>query len=193
MKQRYIYIAAILFFTTCAEKPSPFDQLSSFSKPVSYPILTRDSTAVFFDSLKNENVYWKKADVFNPAAIVKNDTIFCFRGVRIIRLQFFWRTHIPHWESTAARTEYILLHMMNLCFTRPGTVFDIRLSGWAEDPRIQQTEDGLYVLAYTSWNYKVPVYLSHFQKIFFSLGKEGWLLLKPHRAVFFGYHSKSDL
>src|SRR5580765_2541544 len=76
MNQRYIYISAILFFVSCTVKPTPFDRLSSFSKPVSSPVLSHDSTGVFFDSLKNENVHWKKADVFNPAAIVKNDTIF---------------------------------------------------------------------------------------------------------------------
>src|SRR4249919_2323385 len=74
--KKTIYLALLIFFSACKEKPNIFDSLSTFYKPVTEPILSHDSTAVFFDSLKNETVYWKKADVFNPAAIVRNDTIY---------------------------------------------------------------------------------------------------------------------
>src|ERR1700730_6903179 len=74
--KKNIYLAAVLCFAACTEKQTLADQLSSFYKPVSSPVLSHDSTAIFFDSLKNEIVRWKKADVFNPAAIVKNDTIY---------------------------------------------------------------------------------------------------------------------
>ena len=76
MQQRYRYLIAVLFLSACTSKPTVYDQLSSFSKPVTFPILSPDTTAVFFDSLKNEMVHWKKADVFNPAAIVRNDTLY---------------------------------------------------------------------------------------------------------------------
>src|SRR5258708_5598881 len=74
--KKTIYLALLIFFVACKEKPNVFDSLSSFYKPVTEPVLSHDSTAVFFDSLKNETVRWKKADVFNPAAIVRNDTIY---------------------------------------------------------------------------------------------------------------------
>src|SRR4051812_34387464 len=74
--KRKICFVLVIFFAACKEKPNIFNSLSTFYKPVTQPVLAHDSTAVFFDSLKNENVHWKKADVFNPAAIVKNDTIY---------------------------------------------------------------------------------------------------------------------
>src|SRR5450631_3103260 len=74
--KKLIYLTGILWFSSCSEKPTIFDQLSYFYKPVKAPILSHDSTAVFFDSVKNETIHWKKADVFNPAAIVRNDTIY---------------------------------------------------------------------------------------------------------------------
>jgi hypothetical protein len=74
--KKTIYLAILIFFSACTPKPTLFDQLNWFYKPVSEPVLSHDSTAVYFDSLKNETVRWKKADVFNPAAIVRNDTIY---------------------------------------------------------------------------------------------------------------------
>ncbi|HEY8735389.1 MAG TPA: hypothetical protein VIL90_12540, partial [Puia sp.] len=156
MKQRYIYVAGLLFLTACAEKSNPFDQLASFSKPVNFPVLAHDSTALFFDSLKNENVRWKKADVFNPAAIVKNDSIFVLSrcednpaailGGRTSRIGISSSVDGIHFKSSNSPVLY----------PAKDDFQQYDFPGGCEDPRIGQTEDGLYVLAYTSWNYKVP-------------------------------------
>ena len=52
--------------------------LSSFYKPAENPILSADSTLVFYDSLKQALVKWQKADVFNPAAVVKDGKVYLF-------------------------------------------------------------------------------------------------------------------
>src|ERR1041385_5873202 len=40
------------------------------------PILIPDSTAEFFCPVRKERVKWEEKDVFNPAAIVRHDTVF---------------------------------------------------------------------------------------------------------------------
>ena len=69
----------------------------------------------FFDSLKNKTVQWKKADVFNPAAIVKNDSIYVLSVARIIR-QRHWAEELPASEYPLAWMEFILLHTVNQFF-----------------------------------------------------------------------------
>jgi predicted GH43/DUF377 family glycosyl hydrolase len=40
------------------------------------PILVPDSTTEFFCPVKKEKLKWEEKDVFNPAAVVRNDTVF---------------------------------------------------------------------------------------------------------------------
>src|SRR5881394_2944881 len=45
------------------------------------PILVPDSTTEFFCPVRKEKLKWEDKDVFNPAAVVRNDTIFLlYRG-----------------------------------------------------------------------------------------------------------------
>ena len=136
----------------------------SFYKPVDTPVLRHDSTAVFFDSLKNEIVHWKKADVFNPAAIVRNDSIYVLSrcednpaaalGGRTSRIGI----SVSHGRHSFYFLSEPVLYPAKDDFRQ----YDY--PGGCEDPRIVQTEDGLYVLAYTSWNYKdTPVIHCFFQ------------------------------
>ena len=47
----------------------------SFEKPAKNPVMQADSAFTFLCPVKNERVQWQKADVFNPAAIVKDGKI----------------------------------------------------------------------------------------------------------------------
>ncbi|MFT7349852.1 MAG: hypothetical protein ACI8VZ_002170, partial [Candidatus Paceibacteria bacterium] len=47
-----------------------------FEKPAQNPIMQADSSFVFNCPMEEKLVQWQKADVFNPAAIVRNDTVF---------------------------------------------------------------------------------------------------------------------
>ena len=45
--KKTIYLALLIFFASCKENKNVFDSLSAFYKPVTEPVLSRDSTAVF--------------------------------------------------------------------------------------------------------------------------------------------------
>jgi predicted GH43/DUF377 family glycosyl hydrolase len=191
MNQRYRYLFAILLFAACTPKPNVFDQLSYFYKPVDVPVLSHDSTAVFFDSLKNENVHWKKADVFNPAAIVRNDTIYVLSrcednpaaslGGRTSRIGISASQDGIHFSSFPEPVLYPARDEFQM-YDYPGG---------CEDPRIVQTEDGLYVMAYTSWNYKVPRLSIAFSKDLFHWVKKGPAFAKAYDHRFLDTASKS--
>jgi len=51
-------------------------QLTGFAKPAFNPIMGADSSFTFFCPVKKEMVQWQKADVFNPAAIVRNGKVY---------------------------------------------------------------------------------------------------------------------
>lgn len=189
--KRTIYFSLLLFFSNCRQKPDIFEQLSAFYKPVSTPVLSHDSKAVFFDSLKNDSVQWKKADVFNPAAIVRNDTIYVLS-----------RCEDNPAATLGGRTSRIGISasMDGINFTSfPEPVLypandgfqQYDYPGGCEDPRIVQTEEGLYVLAYTSWNYKVPRLSIAFSKDLFHWEKKGPAFAKAYDRKFLDTATKS--
>ena len=50
--------------------------LTGFRKPAKNPVLTADSSYTFFCPVEQKTVRWQLADVFNPAAVTRNDSIF---------------------------------------------------------------------------------------------------------------------
>src|SRR5687768_14034396 len=58
----------------------PFSKVDSVN-----PVLTPDTTLTFISPILNKEVKWAEKDVFNPASIVHNDTLFLiFRAEDII-------------------------------------------------------------------------------------------------------------
>ena len=51
-------------------------QLGPFIKPATNPLMQADSTYLFNCPVKKQIVQWQKADVFNPAAIVRNNKVY---------------------------------------------------------------------------------------------------------------------
>lgn len=75
MKHFFIIIIFSLFASTCVAQKINI-AVNKFYKPKENPIIKADSTFVFNDPIRKEMVHWQKADVFNPAAIVKDGKIF---------------------------------------------------------------------------------------------------------------------
>ena len=126
--------------------------LLGFEKTEINPIMKSDSSFTFLDPVSNIEVKWQKADVFNPGAIVRNDTVFLlFRaednpdailGGRTSRIGIAYSTDGINFTKYPEP----VLFPSNDEFAKwdqPGGI---------EDPRIIETADGTYVMLYTSWN-----------------------------------------
>ena len=145
-------IRILLFLCLFAACSSPDWQLGKFEKPAENPVLTADSTYQFFCPVQKIWVKWQKADVFNPAAIVKDGKVYLlFRAEDNPAAGIGGRTSRI---GLAVSTDGIHFQKMKdpVLYPDSSSFIQYDYPGGCEDPRIVQTEDGTYVLAYTSWN-----------------------------------------
>ncbi|MDP4292657.1 MAG: hypothetical protein Q8908_16375, partial [Bacteroidota bacterium] len=129
--------------------------LGPFVKTKENPIVKADPSLTFVCPVKKDTVHWQKADVFNPAAIVKNGKVYLFTrcednpkaklGGRTSRIGLAVSDDGIHFKNFREP----VLFPDNDAFNK----FDY--PGGCEDPRIVEAPDGSYVMAYTSWNYKI--------------------------------------
>ena len=190
MKHALVLIAFFLSTFGCVAQKISIN-INSFYKPKENPIIKADSSFTFEDPVKKEMVHWQKADVFNPAAIVKDGKIF-----------LLYRCEDNPAAALGGRTSRLGLaesedgiHFRK--FPKPVLYPDndqfkqYEYPGGCEDPRIVQTEDGLYVVAYTAWNNKVPRLSIAFSKDLFHWEKKGPAFAKSQNGKFLNIWSKS--
>lgn len=145
----------ILFFSIIAQSMQAQNNdwsLVPFTKPKENPILAADSSYEFFCPMKNTSVKWQKADVFNPAAIVRNGKVYLlFRaedtpgtniGFRTSRIGLAVSTDGIHFKRQSSP----------VLFPTKDEFAKYDNPGGCEDPRIVERNDGTYVVAYTAWN-----------------------------------------
>jgi predicted GH43/DUF377 family glycosyl hydrolase len=189
MKKVLYLILLLAVGCTAGSKNDPANLV--FKKTDVNPVLGPDSTFVFFDPVKNDSVRWQKADVFNPAAIVKDNKIFllyraednpaAILGGRTSRIGLAWSEDGIHFTR----------HPVPVLYPDNDSVMKYDRPGGCEDPRIVQTEDSTYVMAYTSWDYKVARLSIAFSKDLISWEKKGPAFLKAYDGKFADFWSKS--
>ncbi len=191
MKRRIFYLLILLLTLGCANNVSTKWDFKSFYKPAENPVLKADSTFTFIDPIKKESVKWQKADVFNPAAIVRNNKVY-----------LLYRSEDNSAAILGGRTSRIGLATSEdgLHFTKYPTpvlypdsskFMQYDYPGGCEDPRIVQMEDSLYVLAYTSWNYKIARLSIAVSRDLIHWEKKGPAFAKANDGKFLDIWSKS--
>ncbi len=130
--------------------------LGIFVKPAENPVAGPDSTFLFFCPEKKMIVQWQKADVFNPAAIVRGGKVYLFPrcednpkamiGGRTSRIGIAVSEDGIHFKKFPKPVLYPGNDSLNLYDTMGG----------CEDPRIAESPDGRYIMTFTAWNMKVP-------------------------------------
>lgn len=123
----------------------PFTKVDSIN-----PVLVPDASQAFFCPVRGEKVYWEAKDVFNPAAVVRGDTVFLlyraedtvgkFAGTS--RIGLAWSLDGLHFSKYPEPVLYPDKDSMNRW----------EWEGGCEDPRIVETEQGIYYLTYTSYD-----------------------------------------
>ena len=167
-------------------------QLGPFIKPVAAnPVMQADSTYLFNDPVKKEIVQWQKADVFNPAAIVRNNKVYIlFRAEDIPGTGIGMRTSriglaVSDDGLRFKKESQPVLYPDSSVFSK----YDY--PGGCEDPRIVETSKGNYVLTYTSWNRDVARLSVATSQDLFHWKKEGPAFLKAFNGKFLNIWSKS--
>lgn len=201
MSNRFLFLIclAIISFSCKDEKLKPTGKTEApkekwmlgFEKTDINPIMTADSSYVFVDPITGQEVQWQKADVFNPGAIVRNDTVFMlFRaednpdailGGRTSRIGLAYSTDGINF------TKYPdpVLYPDNDEFARwdqPGGI---------EDPRVVETPDGTYIMMFTSWNKDIARLSSATSKDLRTWTKQGPVFEEAYGGKFLDIWSKS--
>jgi predicted GH43/DUF377 family glycosyl hydrolase len=114
------------------------------------PILVPDSTTEFFCPVRKEKLKWEEKDVFNPAAVVRHDTVFLlyraedkigkFAGTS--RTGIAWSTDGLHFNR----------HPVPVLYPGNDSTKKYEWEGGCEDPRIVEDETGTYYLTYTGFD-----------------------------------------
>jgi len=190
MNKILIYLVLIATVGCVSTEQAEWNFLS-FEKPDNNPVMQADSSFTFLCPIKNEVVQWQKADVFNPAAIVKDGEIhLLFRaednpaavlGGRTSRIGLATSEDGLHFD----------IHPTPVLYPDSGEFLQFDYPGGCEDPRVVVTEDGLYVMAYTAWNQDVARLSIAFSRDLIHWEKKGPAFAKAYSGKFLDYWSKS--
>src|SRR5690606_27701086 len=121
------------------------------------PIIQKDSLSTFLDPVSGRMVSWESMATFNPAAILRNDSIFVLYRAE----EKLGEREIGGHRSRlgmAASSDGIVYHKgaVPVFYPDEDAQKPNEWPGGTEDPRIVQTQEGLYVMTYTQWNRKLP-------------------------------------
>jgi predicted GH43/DUF377 family glycosyl hydrolase len=140
-----------------AENPLPKWALGGFVRPAGVnPVIRPNPKSEFECPMQRRLVKWEESDTFNPAAAVKDGKICVL-----------YRAEDNTAQGVGSRTSRIGLAVSEdgvrlarepkpVLFPGGDDQEEFDCPGGCEDPRISVTEDGLYVMTYTSWNRKCP-------------------------------------
>lgn len=137
--------------------PLPEWALGGFERPKGVnPVIVPLTDTKFYCPMQKKEINWEESDTFNPAAIVKGDKIYVLyraednSGVGIgKRTSRIGLAESPDGITMKRRTIPVM-------FPGEDSMKKYEWPGGCEDPRIVMTEEGLYVMAYTSWNRDKP-------------------------------------
>ena len=162
-----------------------------FEKTELNPIMTADESYTFFCPVREKEVAWQMADVFNPAAIVRNDTVFMlFRaednpaailGGRTSRIGLAYSTDGIHFTKYPEPVFY----------PDKDDFIQWDYPGGVEDPRVVELVNGKYLMLYTSWNRDVARLSTAISRDLRKWNKYGPVFQKAHDGKFLDTWSKS--
>jgi beta-1,2-mannosidase len=150
------FILLLLLLCSCSEQPSTKTSatdnswaMTGFVKADSLnPILQPDSTQQFICPVSKQTVNWEERNVLNPSALVKDGKVYL-----LYRAQ----------DRAMTSRLGVAVSEDGLHFTKqPQPVFfpandsmqTYEWKGGVEDPRVVESEDGTYILTYTSYDGK---------------------------------------
>jgi predicted GH43/DUF377 family glycosyl hydrolase len=143
---RRISLLAIIFFLASCETPWGFVHFEK--QDAVNPILLPDSSYTFIDPVTQHAVHWQSKNVLNPTAIVKDRKVYLiYRAQDTAMTSRLGMAISEDGIHFTKQTQPILYpdHDASLIYEWKGGV---------EDPRIVESEEGFYLLTYTSYDGK---------------------------------------
>lgn len=176
-----------------AHAQTPEWMFGPFVKPTGVnPVITPNRASTFFCPMNDSTVHWEEYATFNPAAVVRDGEVYLLYRAEDASGEM----KIGHHTSRIG-----LAHSADgLHFSRRTTPVlypdeDAQATyewpGGVEDPRVVETDDGTYVLAYTQWNRDVPRLAVATSADLVTWTKHGPAFAQAHGGKYLGVESKS--
>jgi len=160
----FLRAAVLLFlgiFTFCSSKEKasstleqdttwallPFVKVDSLN-----PILSKGAGKFICPILKKE-VMWEQKDVFNPAAIVRHDSVYLLYRAEDTIGKYAGTSRIG--LATSSDGLHFTRKQQPVFFPAEDGMKIYEWEGGIEDPRIVESEDGTYIMTYTAYDGKV--------------------------------------
>jgi predicted GH43/DUF377 family glycosyl hydrolase len=153
------------------------------------PVLVPDSTLLFTCPVINKKVKWEEKDVFNPAVVVRNDTVFMlYRAEDKIgkyagtsRIGIAWSTDALHFTR----------HPVPVFYPANDEQKRFEWEGGCEDPRIVEDKNGVYFMTYTAYDGDKARLLVASSKDLYHWTKHGHTFAKAYNGKYVDQWSKS--
>ncbi len=198
MKYKYALIILIwIHFSACTNAPKEQVKTDStnnwaildFAKVDSVNPVLVPGTNSFIDPITHKNIAWEAKDVFNPAIVVRHDTIFM-----LYRAQD--KIGLPGGTSRiglATSTDGLHFTKMSAPVFYPSndSLKKYEWQGGAEDPRIVEDEQGVYYMTYTAYDGNLARLLIATSTDLLHWKKYGSVFTKAYQGKYLNLWSKS--
>ena len=151
-----LFSALVATGAETVENPLPDWAFGGFVRPEgANPVIKPNPESLFPCPMQKRAMKWEESDTFNPAATVWNGKIcVLYRAEDNTQTGIGKRTsRIGFAETTDGIT--LKREPAPVLYPDEDAQKENEWSGGCEDPRLARTEDGTYVMTYTSWNRKV--------------------------------------
>lgn len=180
--------------TSCAQNKAQNERwtLAPFLRPVSpQPVISPNEESTFLDPMNGKIIYWEANDTFNPAAVIKGDSVYVlYRAEDKSGVGIGERTSRLGLASSVDGFQ-MKTYPQPILYPGDDSQKDFEWPGGCEDPRVAVTEDGTYIMLYTQWNKKVPRLAVATSKDLLIWEKYGSVFRKAYDGKFFDIPSKS--
>jgi predicted GH43/DUF377 family glycosyl hydrolase len=112
--------------------------------------MTPDSTSTFYCPVRKDTVHWESKDVFNPASVIRNDTLYLiYRAEDMVgRYNGTSRIGLAHSLDGENFTRF----SEPVFYPDNDFMRAYEWEGGVEDPRIIETGSGQYIMTYTAYD-----------------------------------------
>jgi beta-1,2-mannosidase len=129
--------------------------LGPFLRPVHAPVIAPNPQSTFNDPINKKPVHWEALHTFNPAAIVRDGKVYVLYRAEDDSGKMVIGMHTSRLGLASSDDGiHFVRNATPVFYPDNDAQKDREWPGGVEDPRLVESEDGTYVLAYTQWNRK---------------------------------------
>ncbi|HLT82005.1 MAG TPA: glycoside hydrolase family 130 protein [Cyclobacteriaceae bacterium] len=181
----------IMFLGACAPREQEPDwTMVPFAKADTVnPVLQPLDSSRFVCPVRGSVVHWERKDVFNPAAVVKDNKVFLLYRAEDTVGRHAGTSRIGLAESTDG------LHFVRrpepVLFPREDAYINYEWEGGCEDPRIVEDGRGTYYMTYTAYDGNIARLLIASSHDLITWKKHGAVFRNAHKGKFVNKWTKS--